>query len=186
MVSKEADFWGCLSSYLAARQLQVFSHAFYCIVLQSDVSSSYMDTIPVGLGPTPNTHLTLVASWKTLKPNTVTEDWGLSRLLFCCHNKALQPKQAVEESVYGGLQFRRMSPWPSWQGAWQQAGRCCSSRWEFISLFTSRRKIATWQGHRLSRPQSPPPVVNFLQQGHTYPSQTVPPTGDKTFKLMNW
>lgn len=60
MISKEADAGGAflLSSYLGASQLLVLSHAFYCIVLQSDVFFSYMDTIPVGLGAT---YLTLIA-----------------------------------------------------------------------------------------------------------------------------
>lgn len=58
--------------------------------------------------------------------NSVTLVWVLSEFLFYYYEKTLQPRQLIKESIHLGTHGSRgsESPWPSRQGAKQQADRC--------------------------------------------------------------
>jgi hypothetical protein len=76
--------------------------------------------------------------------------------------------------IGGGLYFERFSPLPSWQGAWQHAGKYDDG--DGAKSFTSssvgsKEKTVYHTEHSLSiyeTSKSSYTMMHFLQQGHTY------------------
>ena len=111
---------------------------------------------------------------------------NFSVLLFYC-DKTPWPRQLIEERVYWGLQFQRVSLWPLWLRAWQQASRhgpgaLTERLYPYLQAGRRERErereSANLECHGFLKPLFPPPPP-----GHTLsnkatppnPSQTVPP-----------
>ena len=137
---------------------------------------SMVPFVPLLVGPSPS-FIWWLSHWAACFHMLYVQftQWEENKLSYpvfhCCERHQEHSNSCKRKQLTGArLQFQRFSPLSAWRRARWPVGRHGEGAESSTSGSAgSRKRERHWAWLGLLKPQSPPSVMHFLQQGHTHP-----------------